>query len=399
MMRLYTCVYFLVCATTAEARTVWSHASNYSLWMATSIIARNQSLMANTTDVSELLQAGLTQKAFSRVMKQWPEAEAASDIAAYIDRSINSAAPFLNNASHDLIYPLDRLSNDNGAIQEYRATNNKSYLSTAEALYQSVELQPRNPAGGLWYFTYPEWSYLDGMFSFAPFYIAYARALLSGTIATAAYDDVELQLELLWQHCQNNATGLLVHGYDYSKTAVWANPVSGGSPHVWGRSLGWYMVALVDTLELSPHISSLAVKLQQLGPALVNTRDRHTGAWWQILDEPGRTDNYIESSSSAMFVYVLLKGHRLGYLPDYTAIAMQAYEYIIRHFVVHNSDGTLGYNGTVSVCSLNSTASYEYYVGQPILYNSVLGSGSFILASLEVEMRWHKHRAPTYGQW
>ena len=103
------------------------------------------------------------------------------------------------------------------------------------------------------------------------------------------------------------------------------------------------------------------------------------------------------------------RGSRLGYLPHYEKVAAKAYEYIVDNFVVNNHNGTLGYNGTVAVCSLNSTASYEvsvglmsllashsealsltsgpnqYYIGQPILYNSVLGSGSFILASLEYE--------------
>ena len=34
---------------------------------------------------------------------------------------------------------------------------------TFEALRKSIDLQPRNAAGGLWYFVYPYWSYLDGM--------------------------------------------------------------------------------------------------------------------------------------------------------------------------------------------------------------------------------------------
>ena len=98
---------------------------------------------------------------------------------------------------------------------------------------------------------------------------------------------------------------------------------------------------------------------------------------WQILDQPGREGNYIESSGSAMFVYALLKGLRLGYLSNHveisvnatgiaqdsrsslTKLATRAYSYIVQNFVVNNGNGTLGYNGTVSVCSLNSTASYD----------------------------------------
>ncbi|CAO2652668.1 Nn.00g009510.m01.CDS01 [Neocucurbitaria sp. VM-36] len=70
---------------------------------------------------------------------------------------------------------------------------------------------------------------------------------------------------------------------------------------------------------------------------------------------------------------------------SYTDVAVKAYEYVRDTFVVNNSNGTLGWNGTVGVCSLNSTATYEYYIGQPIVYNSVLGSAAFVLASLEFE--------------
>jgi rhamnogalacturonyl hydrolase YesR len=65
-----------------------------------------------------------------------------------------------------------------------------------------------------------------------------------------------------------------------------------------------------------------------------------------------------------MFTYTLYKAARLGYLPrklaaESTNTASKCYQHIVDAFVVQNSSGTLGYNGTVGVCSLNSTASYE----------------------------------------
>jgi rhamnogalacturonyl hydrolase YesR len=81
------------------------------------------------------------------------------------------------------------------------------------------------------------------------------------------------------------------------------------------------------------------------------------------LDQPGREGNYIESSGSAMFAYSLLKGARLGYLKNSSLVAtdvgVRAQAYLTETFVVREANGTLGYNGTVAVCSLNSTATYE----------------------------------------
>ncbi|KAF7373374.1 Six-hairpin glycosidase-like protein [Mycena sanguinolenta] len=378
------------------------HASNYSTWMALSIMSRSQGVLASSNDTSALLQAGVTQKAFTRLIEQYPSSSSTPGIAAYLKSSVESVAGPVTNATKDLTYAMDRLSSGNALMNLYAKTGNATYRTAYDGLRASININSRNAEGGMWYFVYPNWSYLDGMYSLAPFY-AYYDALLDPHNGTALADMMH-QLDLLWTHCAFNASangtaaGLLVHGYDDSKTAVWADPVTGASPHVWGRSLGWYTMALVDTLEILParlHPTDWALlhtRFGQLADAIKTAVDPASGAWWQILDQPARAGNYIESSGTAMFVYALLKGVRLGYLQDggknerkYTDIASRAYEYIVDTFVVNNGNGTLGYNGTVTVCSLNSTASYEYYVGQPILYNSPLGSAPFVLASLEYE--------------
>ncbi|OTA58669.1 glycoside hydrolase family 105 protein [Hypoxylon sp. EC38] len=371
--------------------------------MATSIISRNQGIITGKGGSSELLQAGITQRALSALVAQYPNGTHTPAIHTYLVGSAASAVIFTINATYDaLSYPLDRLSNGNAFLSIYSPANNDTvpFYLAANALRQSIDLNRRNPEGGLWYFTYPQWSYLDGMYSLAPFYTQYSLAAdpsLSSKSTTDALDDMYFQLDLLWNRTRNATSGLLVHGYDASRTAVWADAVTGASPHVWGRSLGWYSIALVETLELLPNSACkyrgrILEKFISLAGALVNAVDPVTGGWWQVLDEPTREGNYIESSGSAMFAYALLKGARLGYLKSNKTLSTKAtiagvrsHKYLTDTFVVKNANGTLGYNGTVAVCSLNSTATYEYYVGQPINYNSVLGSAAYILASLEVE--------------
>lgn len=67
----------------------------------------------------------------------------------------------------------------------------------------------------------------------------YSYALYATTFepetAEEVFKDIGLQYNLAWKHCQDNTTGLLRHGYDYSKRQVWADPVTGASPEVWDR--------------------------------------------------------------------------------------------------------------------------------------------------------------------
>ncbi|KAI0384522.1 glycoside hydrolase family 105 protein [Hypomontagnella monticulosa] len=375
-------------------------------------MSRSQGIMTGNGGTSELLQAGITQRALSAFVAQYPDHILTKDARQYIHDSAKSVVPFTLNASHDaLSYPLDRLSNGNAllAYSTYAPDNQTleldgTFLDAADALRQSIDLNRRTPVGGLWYFTYPDWCYLDGMWSLAPFWTSYSIYAESelGASQNTTLDALYLmyyQLDLLWLSTYHSPTGLLVHGYDASRNASWAAPGTGASPHVWGRSLGWYTMALVDTIETldsyphtRPALRRLIVeKYVDLASALITAADNKTGGWWQVMDEPGREKNYIESSGSAMFSYALVKGARLGYFADEKtadeamSAGLRAWGYLTDTFVVTEANNTLGYNGTVSVCSLNSTASYDYYVGQPINYNSVLGSGAYILASLEAE--------------
>jgi rhamnogalacturonyl hydrolase YesR len=344
--------------------------------MGSSIISRGQGIMTGTGGSSELLQAGYVQKAFTRFVEEYPNEQVVSQFKNYVIKSTESVSEYLTNATKDTLYPLDRFSNGNALIQLSKTSDNPNISLALSALRESLDSQTRNANRGLWYYVYPYWSYLDGMFSYAPFYAQYTNDI-DPQARTTAIKDILLQIQILWDRCLDERSGLLVHGYDYSKTAVWADPETGASPHVWGRSLGWYAMALVDTLELLPADAhsddwqSLRCKAIHLLRAIIQAADPASGAWWQVMDRPGDAGNYIESSGSAMFVYALLRANRLEYLDAKqcggdrglprlaTKTALRAYDYIVQSFVVNNNDGTLGYNGTVSVCSLNSTASYE----------------------------------------
>lgn len=370
-----------------------------SVQMANSIISRHQGLYTSSDGSSGPLQAGFIQKTFSRIAAQYPSDVSTPAISSYITSSADSLLGIFANTTSALKFSMDRLSSGNAFIRLHEQTGEEKYAQAVHVLRQSIDKNNITAEGGLWYFVYPNWSYLDGMFSFGPFWAQYTLNSAAGN--GSAWAELQRQFGLLASHCAFDTDGLLVHGYDASRTAVWTNNTQGQSPHVWGRSLGWYVMALLDTIEIIDTASQNDTAAQNTRDAFVREFQRRmaaiacaidpaSGGWWQVLDQPGRAGNYIESSGSSMFAYALLKGVRRGYLDaesaaSYVDVGRRAYGYLRDTFVVDNGNGTLGWNGTVSVCSLNSTASYEYYVGQPLLYNSVLGSAAFVAASLEVE--------------
>lgn len=141
--------------------------------------------------------------------------------------------------------------------------------------------------------------------------------------------------------------------------------MTGASPLVWDRAVGWYFVALTEVIQLIPQSHEGYAKLvgyfQSLAEGVVNAQDE-SGGWWLIMDEQykGVGNNYIESSASAMFTYGLFLGVRLGLLDEatYLPAAKTAYELLVNNFVVEVDDG-LDWEGTVRVGSLNSNASFE----------------------------------------
>lgn len=205
--------------------------------------------------------------------------------------------------------------------------------------------------------------WLDGIFMADSFYAKYTS--LYDNDNTTAWDDIVQQYDNIEEYTRNHTTNLLVHGYDESKKAIWANPETGAAPLVWSRAVGWYMVSLLETIPLLPAshegVEKLTGYFQTLAEGVLKAQDAATSGWWLIMDFPGREKNYIESSASAMFTFGLLKGVRLGLIDAETYLepAKKAYQALVDDFVVENSDGTLDWEGTVLVGSLNSNATFE----------------------------------------
>ena len=91
-----------------------------------------------------------------------------------------------------------------------------------------------------------------------------------------------------------------------------------------------------------------------------------------------------------MFVYVLAKAVRLGYLPQaYLSTARKAWNGILEHLVKTDANGQITIVATVKGIDLGSApshdGSYSYYVHAPVVSNDAKGIGAFLLAATEME--------------
>ena len=78
---------------------------------------------------------------------------------------------------------------------------------------------------------------------------------------------------------------------------------------------------------------------------------------------------------------------RTGLLEErYRDVGVKAYDLTLEKFVKREVNGTLSWEGTVKVGSLDKDASYEYYIGVPVVENDGKGAGPFMFASTEMEM-------------
>ncbi|KAI6841483.1 hypothetical protein KC367_g3459 [Hortaea werneckii] len=286
-------------------------------------------------------------------------------------------------------YSLDDYRMANNFLWWYDRTGEEKYKSAAEIVRRQLDRHPRNDAGGFWHRSpiYEDQMWLDGIFMADSFYARWTAMFNCDN--TTAWDDIALQFDLIEEHCRDDTTGLLVHGYDESKSKVWADPYTGAAPNVWTRAVGWYFISLLETFPIFPADHPAKERLQKyyttLAASLKAHQDPETGGWWLIQNQPfpGAEGNYIESSATAMFTYGMLKGVHDGYLEaaDFCDAAGTGYDLLTDRFVETNANGTLRWEGTVSVGSLSGNGTYEYYIGVPLATNDYKGVGPFMLAS------------------
>lgn len=297
-----------------------------------------------------------------------------------------------NIRTYDLTdYNCDQILSGRLLLRLYDVYKDIKYKKAADLLRKQIDWQPRNRAGGFWHkLKYPAQMWLDGLYMVEPFYAEYTKRF--GPLD--AYKDIIHEFVLMEQVARDPKTGLFYHGWDESRQQFWADKQTGLSASFWSRAMGWYHVALVEVLDQinvhHPEREKLLKILNRFTVAITRVQDKLSGVWWQVTDRPHADKNYLESSSSAMFVYALARSINKGYInADYRANARKGYAGLVKEFVQKDAAGYMHYTKAVAVGGLGGSpgrdGSYRYYLSEPLRTDDLKAVGPFMLAALEME--------------
>lgn len=358
---------------------------DYGQWMTDSIIEKN----INLTDHWGY-EYGLTLDGIAKVWKKTGEEKYLDFIIKTMNHFIQEDGTIEGYILEE--YNIDHLNNGKILITLYKETGKEKYKKALELLRKQIDTHPRTREGVFWHKNiYPHQIWLDGLYMGAAFYAEYIKEF--GQVSE--FDDVAKQFITCEENLKDEKIGLLYHAWDEAKEQIWADKETGLSPHFWGRSMGWYVMALVDTLEVFPEDHKDREKmikiLKRCIKALLKVQDKSSHVWYQILDQGSRKGNYLEASGSSMIVYALLKGVRKGYLSkSLKEVAKEAYKGLIDEFILETREGLINLNKICYVAGLGGVdkrdGSFAYYISEPIISNEPKGLGPFILASSEYQL-------------
>ena len=287
-------------------------------------------------------------------------------------------------------HTLDDINEGRVLFPLYEKTGKEKYKKAADFLRRQLEVQPRTAEGSFWHKQiYPNQVWLDGVYMAQPFAALYEKYFGGGD-----YSDIFRQVGIVRKRMRDKKTGLYYHGYDASKKAFWCDRETGLSQSFWLRAIGWFSVALVDLLEILPESegrSDIAEIFRQLMADASKFADEATGMYWQVVDQPGREGNYLESSGSSMLDYAMLKGARLGVLPaEFAEMGKKTFDGLLNTCLTF-LDGNLCLDHICLVAGLGPEndrrrdGSYAYYISEPVVKNDAKGVAPFLLCYTEVK--------------
>ncbi len=289
-------------------------------------------------------------------------------------------------------FNIDNVNAGKTLFDLYKLTGKEKYRKAMDTIYSQIERQPRTKEGSFWHKKiYPNQIWLDGLYMGQPFYMQYEVEFNDCKNCMDSYKQFLTVNKLM----RDAKTGLYYHAYDSSREMYWCDKETGLSKHFWLRALGWYAMALIDTMEIMPESmkeekETLHGIYKDLIDSMLKYQDE-SGMWYQVVDLGSREPNYLETSGTAIYAYAIMKSVRLGFLPEsYWAYGKKAFDGVCEKYL-SEENGELQLDGICLVAGLGGKdhrdGTFEYYMSEPVVKNEAKGVAPLILAYIEVMHR------------
>jgi len=316
----------------------------------------------------------------------------------FVDYYVDADGTILGYNEED--YNCDNVNEGKVLFDLYKKTKNEKYKKAITNIYKQLEKQPRTKEGSFWHKKiYENQIWLDGLYMVMPFYMEYEIEFNNSRY----YNDIIKQFTNVYDIMRDKNSGLYFHGYDSEKKMFWADNKTGLSPNFWSRSMGWFAMALVDTLEKTDKMFLYEYELLQkylrelIDSLLVLIKSSDTKMFYQVPNLPSEEGNYLETSGSCAIAYTILKAVRLKFLPDYyyeygleifNAIVESKLSFEDDNFILKDICLVAGLGGMPSKGDYKlRDGTLEYYFSEPIVTNDAKGLAPFIFTFAEVLRR------------
>jgi unsaturated rhamnogalacturonyl hydrolase len=289
-------------------------------------------------------------------------------------------------------YNIDNINPGKALFFLYEKTGEDKYRRAINTVYDQLRTHPRTQCGSFWHKKiYPNQIWLDGLYMAQPFYMAYETKFNS----QKGYGDIVNQFVNVKKYLYNENKGLYYHAYDEAGLQKWADKITGQSPNFWLRSIGWYLMALIDTIEeidkeSLAHFQTLTDIFREAVDGVLNYQDEESKLFYQIVDKADIEGNYLETSGTAMIAYSIMKGCGLGVLPqeEYQKTGEEIFNHLAEQKLI-DKDGDLHLCGICSVAGLGPgeerDGSIAYYLSEKVVCDDPKGVGAFMMAYAQIK--------------
>lgn len=318
-------------------------------------------------------KAALFLEGFYRVYKRTGNEKYLKFIQDWADSKIDENGNYTKDIDR-----LDHMLPGVVYLRLYEETGLEKYKNTAESLCKILDDYPRTSDEGIWHMKKKVGQlWLDGLYMSMPLLCRYEKIIGNDG---KYYQEAIHQFKTYYTHLADPETGLLFHAYDEDGSEDWAILPDNHSSEFWGRSIGWFCMALVEVLEVMPEDiegrQDLVEMLDSIIGGLKQFQDEQTGLWYQVVNKGHLPDNWLETSCTMMYSFAMKRASEKGYTTnDFELTYQQGHAGVLTKISLGEDNLTY----LKDICEGTGVSDYDYYINRARITNDFHGLGAFLI--------------------